>query len=886
MATLTKVAPKQSLQVPADAPPGVAQFLTGIKEYVDQIQGNARAPHDRVPTLRELAEAGLVTLNTKNGYATIDGTLSKDAVASVIKTANSLGLTTGTGTGTGTTGTGTTGVALPTTPSGFTAVGAFTNVILSWDAAAYAGHDYTEIFRSTTSTFTAAVSVQSSKSFVFTDPVGPNVTRYYWIRFVNSNGVAGTVVGPVSATTALIDGATLALGSVDTSALVSALQSRIDLIDAAAAVSGSVNARLLADANAAAAALATEVSDRSTGDAALQTQIDTLAVMAGGDTPTILAAISTEQTARIAADAAEAAARTTMLAQLTGGYTGTDVTLLTTGLIYNESVARASADAAEVSARSALSTTVTTNYSTLNAAITNEASLRTTADSSLATSISSVSATASGKNKVFVQSGTPTATSTADLWIDTGHGNLLKYWNGTAWTDTDDTRIATNVAAIATETSARVSGDAANASSITTIDARVTTAESNIVTNAASISTETTARASADTAIASTITTLTGRTTTAETNITTLFSTTGTQATDITTLYATTAGHTSSILTQAATLTALGGQYTVKIEAGGRVAGFGLANTAADAVGSVFAIVADAFYIAPVGGSSTGAAAFAYYSAPTTINGVAVPAGLYLSNAFISNGAIANAQIGVAAVDTAKIADAAITVAKIADATITAAKIADATITTAKIASAAITSALIADASITTAKIGDASVSTLKIQGNAVTVPSSAYVYTAIAPTSSLPPGHSIGYNDGTYTYALVPNFALTAWYDAASVTVVSSGQRQNIWYRLNAFVSVVPGGGDVDQVVWRVVRNNGILDVELTGSRNRIVADSADTRLQPVVDKWRGTIMVDDTPVAGTYTYKLQVATDTHAASPSDMYFSDAGIMVIETKR
>jgi predicted phage tail protein len=120
----------------------------------------------------------------------------------------------------------------------------------------------------------------------------------------------------------------------------------------------------------------------------------------------------------------------------------------------------------------------------------------------------------------------------------------------------------------------------------------------------------------------------------------------------------------------------------------------------------------------------TGSASpYFYLSAPQTINGVTVPAGTYMYDAFIYNGSITNAKIGDAAIDTAKITDAAITTAKIGDAQITTAKIGnaqvdtanikDAAITTAKIANAQITNALIADATIDLAKIDTASINDL-----------------------------------------------------------------------------------------------------------------------------------------------------------------------------
>jgi hypothetical protein len=74
-------------------------------------------------------------------------------------------------------------------------------------------------------------------------------------------------------------------------------------------------------------------------------------------------------------------------------------------------------------------------------------------------------------------------------------------------------------------------------------------------------------------------------------------------------------------------------------------------------------VSADRFAIASSSGSEV--IPFVVTTATTTLNGVSVPAGVYIDQAFIKNGAIGSAQIGNAAIDTAQIANAAITDAKI-----------------------------------------------------------------------------------------------------------------------------------------------------------------------------------------------------------------------------
>jgi hypothetical protein len=167
----------------------------------------------------------------------------------------------------------------------------------------------------------------------------------------------------------------------------------------------------------------------------------------------------------------------------------------------------------------------------------------------------------------------------------------------------------------------------------------------------------------------------------------------------------------------------LEGKYTVKVDANGYVAGFGLAVTDNGATPtSEFIIRADRFAIGSPSGL-TEEIPFIVQTTPTTNNGVTVPTGIYMGDAYIRNGAIANAKIGNAAIDVAKIANLAVTEAKIDNLAVSEAKIQNLAVTNAKIGNAAITSAKIGDAQITTAKIGTAAVDTLQLAGEAVIVP-------------------------------------------------------------------------------------------------------------------------------------------------------------------
>ena len=83
-----------------------------------------------------------------------------------------------------------------TTPTNLTATGGYAIIVLSWDAATYAGHSHTVIMRSqNSSSITNAEIVGSSSTNIFTDVIpNPDITDvyYYWIYFVDLNGDTGS----------------------------------------------------------------------------------------------------------------------------------------------------------------------------------------------------------------------------------------------------------------------------------------------------------------------------------------------------------------------------------------------------------------------------------------------------------------------------------------------------------------------------------------------------------------------------------------------------------------------------------------------------------------------------------------------------------------------
>lgn len=112
----------------------------------------------------------------------------------------------------------------------------------------------------------------------------------------------------------------------------------------------------------------------------------------------------------------------------------------------------------------------------------------------------------------------------------------------------------------------------------------------------------------------------------------------------LTEVSATADGNTAAIQTEATTRAtqtgALFAQYTVKLDVGGKVSGYGLASTGPTGSGSAFAIRADRFYIAaPAGVGGVGdIVPFAVQATPTlTPAGELLPAGTYIDAAYVRN---------------------------------------------------------------------------------------------------------------------------------------------------------------------------------------------------------------------------------------------------------
>ena len=256
--------------VTSPLPRDLQQFVQRVREALDS------GGPDAVVTARQLIASGVVERRSGGEFTPVGGTIDP---------------------------------ARP--PRNLSASGALASIILSWDAANYKGHAYTEIWAYTTDAIGEAVLVGMTSGNNFSHTLGAAATRYYWVRNVNQNGVVsaynatnGTQGSTGQDPAYLLDVLT---DEITTSQLATALNTRIDLIDGASTVTGSVNARIATQATTTTNALALKA------DAATVTS---LAVTVGTNT----AAITSEATARTSADTSLASDITT-LQTTTGGNT-------------------------------------------------------------------------------------------------------------------------------------------------------------------------------------------------------------------------------------------------------------------------------------------------------------------------------------------------------------------------------------------------------------------------------------------------------------------------------------------------------------------------------------------------------------------------------------
>lgn len=720
--------------LPSDS---ASNFSARVRETLMTYLGKQGDPLDRGITLRDLIDSGFATwAGGKIGGGSIPlkpGQVITDSAAAPDLTP-------------------------PPTPTNFIATAGITTFLAQHDTPTYTqggGHLRTRLYGKIRNAgdpapvFADATEIAQFTGAIYAHSTNPATTWHLWAKWETKAGVlsaspAGGTNGVVVTTgqdvSKLLDALT---GKITAGQLYSDLGSRIDLIDGPSTLAGSVAARIASEASARTTAINTAVGN-------LQDQIDAFVAASGGDVGALLAAINTEQGSRIQGDTALANQNTLLLA----------ISGANTAAIGVESLTRASSD-------SALSQTVTTlvaRTGTNTAAILNESEVRSQADAAsayqiagLKTSVDESVAGLTVEREVRATSDSAISTQLTALSASVGdsRGAILAEQNVRAAADQVQVSATSGLSAIVAATSAALTTEAFARATADTATVQTTTSLLATVGSAnASIGQEQAVRISAQSALASQLTTLgssMGASIAALKEETDARTTQDTATTSqITTLQASVGTNTAAIQTEATVRASETGslfaKYGVKVDLAGHVSGYGLMSTANNSVPeSEFGVRADSFFVAPPSVSSSTAPSSNLYSGyawvdtsvvpnvtkywngstwvttpprlpfivqttATTINGVSVPAGVYIDTAFIRDGTITNAKIGDAAIDNAKIAN--LDAAKITTGFLSADRIQTGTLD-AKIAS--IDAAVIGTGTINVARIGDASINSAKI---------------------------------------------------------------------------------------------------------------------------------------------------------------------------
>lgn len=148
----------------------------GLTENMQILTGQKGDRLDKALTLREAAALGMVNLR-RNGSGQIVPEIPPDKPTDPEWS----------------------GVQQPVAPTGVTADGAFHTITLTWDTPAYKGHSYAEILRAEVDNPSSAVAIGTTIANVYSDAVGKGFAAFYWVRFVNKNGM----VGPLHSTAGL-----------------------------------------------------------------------------------------------------------------------------------------------------------------------------------------------------------------------------------------------------------------------------------------------------------------------------------------------------------------------------------------------------------------------------------------------------------------------------------------------------------------------------------------------------------------------------------------------------------------------------------------------------------------------------------------------------------
>ena len=370
--------------------------LDTIKEALEIRLGQRGDPLDRAVTLRELQDANIVKVGNTAVGAT-DGIKPPDEDPGDL--------------------------TIPPAPTGLTANGAFTSIVLKWNNPSYGNHAFTEIWRSQDNALGGAELVSTAGGQIYTEEVGYNQTYFYWVRFVS----VANVPGPWNDTEG-----TSAQTAVDVGAVLTTLGENLSNLP------GYTTLTNLIDSESAVAARVIKSSSAPT------TRADGSALQANDiwyDTD------DGQVHTRNGDNDDWVAVRDATLVTLFGSTSFTGSTLSAAMATAQGNITTlTSANDSRVSEITELEATLTgfSSSSTVAAGITTEQTARVSGDQANATNITNLTAKVDTKNKTFVGSSQPANNTdndlqAGDLWVNTGTNNQLYRWDGSSWNVARDT---------------------------------------------------------------------------------------------------------------------------------------------------------------------------------------------------------------------------------------------------------------------------------------------------------------------------------------------------------------------------------------------------------------------------------------------------------------
>lgn len=675
-------------KVPAKISAELRQYLTSLGEALEIRLGRKGDPRDRAVTLRELTDGGLNNTTLRVGGVTTTGPQNDPSAD------------------------------FPVVPVGFVVTGGFSYIFLRWNwpGQNYSGHSLTEIWRNTIDDRSEAGGNQRigvAPGTTFVDRVGSDASFYYWIRHVNVNGqegpfnaVAGTLGETQPDVTYLLN---LLAGSIGESELNQTLTTTIDDIETAVA---DLETNFGSTSSAAASALAAQNSATAAAADAAATAADALATAAD-----VLATAADVVAAGGSASLASTSATNAASSANTANTAASNASSSETSAAGSASNAAGSASAAATSATNAAQSASDASASEGNASTSQQAAATSESNAAGSESAAALSATAAaGSASAASQSAanassSETAAAASESNAAGSASTASSSATNAASSESNASQSAGNAASSETSAATSESNAAGSASGAASSATNAANSANAAQTSAGNASTSETAAAGSATNAAGSASIAQSESSNAATSATQAAgSATGAQTSasgaassasaaaasatasaynfnQITARLDDVSGNSSGVTVEQAyqvtatnqdDITDLEGQYTIKIDTGGTVAGFGLASTSNSVSGSSseFYIRADRFAVLPAAIVSNGSfpttglfdglpvyrsdldetyyydaantqwsttlnhLPFAVVSNPTTLQGTTVPAGVYIDTAFMNKGRV------------------------------------------------------------------------------------------------------------------------------------------------------------------------------------------------------------------------------------------------------